>query len=201
MDSVANLIIIAGLVIWFANSNPTDPTSGSLLESQVLPTFEGSINSPNISLLDSNILPTFNNYQIHSNPYRSKTPPQDVVNYLTNTIKVRYPSVPVWVYLAICYHERGIKNWRDNHLCGYGSYDGAKTGWKSSNGWKYQIDNLARIIHRDRHTGRFQGANTGLTCHEYQMFAKHSWKTTDWQNHCKSATYAQHFKRVLGLWN
>lgn len=117
-----------------------------------------------------------------------RIPPQDVIDsafLYTNTREQAY------FLLSLCYHERGIKNWYDDFLCGYGATD---TVWISKyKGWKNQL----RFAARHKVNKYFKNRRVNLVT--TLGFAKHSYGTTDWEHY--STVWYKYFptiRRALG---
>jgi hypothetical protein len=109
--------------------------------------------------------------------YKSKTAPLDVVElarkHTNNEQQAKF-------LLALCYHERGIKNWYDNYLCGYGATD---TVWYSKySGWQKQLSYAG-------HRVRKWFGNRDINYNTTLGFAKYSYGTTDWKHYSQVWKY------------
>lgn len=120
--------------------------------------------------------------------YKSKRPPSDVAMYV-RSIAAKYQIQPAAI-LAACYHERGIKNWYDPFLCGFGATDDLNWNKSKWGGWQKQIRLFAKRANR---CGYFK-VGTNITIQHAQMFAKNCYKTTAWQNYGRIVNYINGFK-------
>lgn len=120
--------------------------------------------------------------------YNSKQPPKEVVSYVYK-IAAKYQIQPAAI-LAACYHERGIKNWYDPFLCGFGATDNLNWNMSKWGGWQKQIRLFAK---RANNCGYFK-IGTHITKHHAQNFARHCYKTTAWQNYGRIVNYIKAFE-------
>lgn len=145
----------------------------------------------NIPKYDSNFVNwSIPKYVYSSKKYTGRKPPQEVVNY-AKQIAVQY-GIEAAAILAACYHERGIKNWYDDFLCGFGATDDLNWNKSRWGGWQKQIRLFAKRANR---CGYFKVGITITTTHA-QNFARYCYKTTAWQNYGRIVSYLHEFRRL-----
>lgn len=127
--------------------------------------------------------------KIHS----TKRPPQEVINY-AKQLAAQYRIEAVAI-LAACYHERGIINWYDDFLCGFGAINNRPSTWNHARfgGWEKQ---LTRFAKRANNCGYFRIGSQINTLHA-QNFARYCYKTEAWQNYSRIIGYIGYFRQFL----
>lgn len=175
-DESLIFVLILGIIGWiWWNSNittqpvqPVQPVSVSVQDP-----FKVDYNPPFIV----NFYPTISQSSFITGNVRFKNAPQDVINlarqHTDNEMQAKF-------LLSLCYHERGIKNWYDNYLCGYGATD---TKWYSKYaGWQKQLSYSGTKVR-----GWFRNKTIN---HDTTLgFAKYAYGTTDWQHYSRVWEY------------
>ena len=179
------IIIILGVFLLWKNLpfNGTDSrvNTSKTVDVPYTVNWSPNVNTSNDVPYTVNWSPKMTPISIHGTPSKLRLGgryiPQDVVNLAFKYTNNRNQAL---FLLAMCYHERGIKSWNDNFLCGYGATD---TKWYSRYaGWEKQLSYASSNVRR---YFRFRLVSNQTS----QRFAKDSYKTTHWWNYANVWDY------------
>ena len=179
------IIIILGVFLLWKNLpfNGTDSrvNTSKTVDVPYTVNWSPNVNTSNDVPYTVNWSPKMTPISIHGTPSKLRLGgryiPQDVVNLAFKYTNNRNQAL---FLLAMCYHERGIKSWNDNFLCGYGATD---TKWYSRYaGWEKQLSYASSRVRR-------YFSNRLVSNQTSQRFAKDSYKTTHWWNYANVWRY------------